>query len=253
VSHPVTEPRRIIVESRIETVSVLTPVERDMMISAVILIFFSTIFWTLFAQAGSPMTLLAGHNTDRSIPIFGSMSAGQVQLFNPLFIVMLAPIFSIMWTWLARKGWEPSIPVKFALALVQVGLGFVVLAYGANFIDDTFRIPLIWLVLAYLLHSTGELCLSPVGLSMITKLSVPKLVGLMMGAWFLSSAMAQYAGGIIAQLAASETVGTQILNREASLNNSIDIFLTIGLWAFGIGIFLFITSPLMRRMTHGVK
>ncbi|MHA1544312.1 MAG: peptide MFS transporter, partial [Alphaproteobacteria bacterium] len=231
----------------------LTPVERDMMISAVILIFFSTIFWTLFEQAGSSMTLFAEHNTDRSIPIFGSMSAGQVQLFNPLFIVVLAPIFSIMWTWLARKGWEPSIPVKFALALVQVGLGFVVLAYGANYIDDTFRVGLIWLVLAYLLHSTGELCLSPVGLSMITKLSVAKLVGLMMGAWFLSSAMAQYAGGIIAQLAASETVGTQILNREASLNTSIDVFYTIGLWAFGIGIFLFITSPLMRKMTHGVK
>lgn len=230
----------------------LTQVERDMMISAVILIFFSTIFWTLFEQAGSSMTLFAEHNTDRSIPIFGSMSAGQVQLFNPLFIVILAPVFSFMWTWLARKGWEPSIPVKFALGLVQVGLGFVVLAYGANFIDDTFRIPIIWLILAYLLHSTGELCLSPVGLSMITKLSVTRLVGLMMGAWFLSSAMAQYAGGIIAQMAASETVGTQILNREASLNNSIDIFLTIGLWALGIGVFLFITSPFLRKLMHKV-
>ncbi len=198
------------------------------------------------------MTLFADNNTDLSVPIFGSLSAGQVQLFNPLFIVLLAPVFSFVWTWLAHRGWEPSIPVKFSLGLIQVGLGFVVLAYGANFADGAFQVGLIWLVLAYLLHSTGELCLSPVGLSMITKLSVAKLVGLMMGAWFLSSAMAQYAGGIIAQLAASETVAGEVLNKEASLNTSIDVFYTIGIWSFGIGIGLFIASPLLRKLMHKV-
>lgn len=231
----------------------LNKVERDMMVAAIFLIFFSTIFWTLFEQAGSSMTLFAEHNTDRSFFGLGEMKAGSVQLFNPLFIVLLAPLFSIMWTWLGRRGWEPSIPVKFALGLVQVGLGFVVLAYGGNFIDDQFRVGLVWLALAYLLHSTGELCLSPVGLSMITKLSVARLVGLMMGAWFLSSAMALYAGGIVAQIASSETVGGVVLNKEVSLNNSLEVFYTIGIWAFGIGIFLFLISPLLRKLMHGVK
>lgn len=230
----------------------MEPGEGHRMVVATVLIFFSTVFWTLFEQAGSSMTLFAEHNTDRSIGFGVAMEAGQVQLFNPLFIVLLAPVFSMMWSWLASKGREPSTPVKFSLGLMQVGLGFIVLAFGANFADDSFRVGIVWLALAYLLHSTGELCLSPVGLSMITKLSVARLVGLMMGAWFMSSAMAQYAGGIVAQFASSETVGGQVLNREAALSNSLDVFNTIGIWAFGIGIFLLLISPLLRKGMHGV-
>ncbi|GAB4577137.1 MAG: peptide MFS transporter [Rhodothalassiaceae bacterium] len=230
----------------------MEPGEGHRMVVATVLIFFSTVFWTLFEQAGSSMTLFAEHNTDRSIGFGIAMEAGQVQLFNPLFIVLLAPVFSMMWSRLASRGREPSTPVKFSLGLMQVGLGFIVLAFGANFADDSFRVGIVWLALAYLLHSTGELCLSPVGLSMITKLSVARLVGLMMGAWFMSSAMAQYAGGIVAQFASSETVGGQVLNREAALSNSLDVFNTIGIWAFGIGIFLLLISPLLRKGMHGV-
>ncbi len=226
---------------------------RDKMIVATILIIFSTVFWTLFEQAGSSMTLFAANNADLSVPVLGKMEAGQVQVFNPLFIVLLAPLFSIMWVALARRGWEPSTPVKFGLGLLQVGLGFIVLAYGSNYADNTFQVGIIWLILAYLLHSTGELFLSPVGLSMITKLSVPKLVGFMMGAWFLSVAMAQYAGGIVAQLASSEAVGGKVLSTELSLNTSVDVFQTIGIWAFGIGVGLLVISPLLRRGMHGMK
>lgn len=200
---------------------------RNRMIVAIVLMVFSTVFWTLFEQAGSSLTLFADRNTDLH---FGPwlMQAGQVQIFNPIFIVVFAPIFSIMWTWLGRRGWEPSVPLKFAIGLFLVGFGFLVLVFGSKFHDSVFKVGLFWLALAYFLHSMGELCLSPVGLSAITKLSVPRLAGLMMGVWFLSSSVAQYVGGIIAQFAASDTVGGKVLNPEVSLNTYLSVFTTIG-------------------------
>ncbi len=232
-------------------------IERDRMLVAVILTMFSILFWALFEQAGSSLTLFAERNTDRVIEILGwtyEMPAGQVQVFNPLFVVLLAVPFSVMWTRLAAKGREPSTPVKFSLGLMQVGLGFLVLVWGSQMsVGPDFKVPLIWLALAYLLHTTGELCLSPVGLSMITKLSVPRLVGLMMGVWFLSSSLAQYAAGLIAKLSAVETVGGEVLDPGQALATYLDVFWTIGLVAVVIGVFLFLISPLIRRMMHGVN
>ncbi len=234
-----------------------TRVERDRMLVAVILTMFSILFWALFEQAGSSLTLFAERNTDRVIEILGwtyEMPAGQVQVFNPLFVVLLAVPFSVMWTRLAAKGREPSTPVKFSLGLMQVGLGFLVLVWGSQMtVGADFKVPLVWLALAYLLHTTGELCLSPVGLSMITKLSVPRLVGLMMGVWFLSSSLAQYAGGLIARLASVETVGGEVLDPGKALATYLDVFWTIGWVAVVIGVFLFLISPFIRRMMHGVN
>ena len=193
------------------------------MIVAMVLTFFSTVFWTLFEQAGSSLTLFAERNTDRHIGAY-LMPAGQVQIFNPLFIVCLAPIFSILWNALGRRRLEPSAPVKFAIGLMFVGVGFSRSVIGSRFHDAVFKVPLFWLALAYFFHSVGELCLSPVGLSAISKLSVAKLVGLMMGVWFLASAMAQYVGGIVAQFASSETVGGKVLNAEVSLDTYLGSF-----------------------------
>ncbi len=226
--------------------------ERDRMIVAVILTFFSVVFWTLFEQAGSSMTLFADRNTDRNIGPY-LMPAGQVQIFNPLFIVLFAPIFSVMWVWLGRRGREPSVPLKFAIGLFLVGLGFLALVFGSQFHDANFLVPLYWLAFAYFLHSMGELCLSPVGLSMITKLSVPKLVGMMMGVWFLSSAMAQYVGGIVAQFASTETVGGEVLNAEVSLETYLGVFQTIGIWGIGFGVVLLVLWPFLKKGMHGVK
>ncbi|HXV74189.1 MAG TPA: peptide MFS transporter, partial [Sphingomonadales bacterium] len=230
-------------------------VERDRMIVAVVLTIFSVLFWSLFEQAGSSLTLYAERNTDRVFDSLGGyvMPAGQTQIFNPFFIVMLAPLFSMMWVWLAKRGWEPSIPVKFALALMQLGLGFLVLVFGASFADSTAQVAMVWLALAYLLHSTGELCLSPVGLSMITKLSVARLVGLMMGVWFLSSSFAQYVGGWIAALAATETVGGEVIDRAAALATYIGVFETVGLISIGVGLFLLAISPILKKAMHGVQ
>lgn len=230
----------------------LKAVERDRMIVAVILTFFSVVFWTLFEQAGSSLTLFADRNTDRNIGSY-LMPAGQVQIFNPLFIVIFAPIFSVMWGWLGKRGLEPSVPLKFAIGLLLVGLGFLALVFGSKFHDSNFQVPLFWLATAYFIHSMGELCLSPVGLSMITKLSIPKLVGMMMGVWFLSSAMAQYVGGIVAQFASTETVGGQVLNNQVSLDTYLGVFQTIGLYGVGSGVLLLALWPFLKKAMHGVK
>ena len=226
--------------------------EFQMMVVAVILTVFSTVFWTLFEQAGSSLTLFAERNTDRQIGGY-LMPAGQTQIFNPIFIVLLAPLFSLMWVALGRRNFEPSIPIKFAIGLTLVGAGFLVLVFGASFAGGDYKVPLIWLALAYLIHSIGELCLSPVGLSMITKLSIARVVGLMMGVWFLSSSMAQYVGGIVAQFASVETVGGEVTNPALSLQTYLDVFWTIGIAAIIIGGFLFLISPLLKRWMHGVN
>jgi POT family proton-dependent oligopeptide transporter len=230
----------------------LKAVERDRMIVAVILTFFSVVFWTLFEQAGSSLTLFADRNTDRNIGGY-LMPAGQVQIFNPLFIVLFAPIFSVMWAWLGKRGLEPSVPLKFAIGLLLVGLGFLVLVFGSQFADENYLVPLFWLALAYFIHSLGELCLSPVGLSMITKLSIAKLVGMMMGVWFLSSAMAQYVGGIVAQFASTETVGGEVLNAQVSLETYLGVFQTIGAWGMGSGVLLLVLWPFLKKAMHGVN
>jgi proton-dependent oligopeptide transporter, POT family len=227
-------------------------VEAQRMLVATVLVFFSVVFWTLFEQAGSSLTLYASRNTN--LNIFGyKMPAGQTQSFNAIFIVLFAPVFTMLWNALGRRNMEPSTPVKFAVSLILVGLGFLALVFGSRFADDQYLVPLSWLALAYLIHSIGELCLSPVGLSMITKLSMAKVVGLMMGVWFLSSAVAQYVGGIIAQLASVTTVGGEVTDPEKSLATYVGVFELIGYWGCGIGVGLLVLSPLLKKMMHGIK
>lgn len=225
--------------------------EFQMMVVAIVLVVMSVVFWTLFELAGSALTLFAERSTDRSL-LGWNMPAGSVQAFNPIFIVLMAPFFAGLWVRLAKRNIEPSIPVKFAIALVLVGLGFLIVVFGASFADSQFRVGIIWLMLLYLVHSIGELCLSPIGLSMITKLSIARIVGLMMGVWFLGTSMANYVGGMITQFASVETVGGKVTNAKLALGTYIDVFQTIGLWAIGIGIFLFLISPLLKRWMHGV-
>jgi len=227
--------------------------EFEMMVAAMVLITFNTVFWSLFEQAGSSLTLFADRNTDMSVFGLFSITAGQTQFFNALFIVALAPLFSMLWGALARRGLEPGIPVKFGIALVGVGLGFLFLVWGAQFADANYKVGLWWLAGLYLIHSMSELCISPVGLSMVTKLSIGRIVGLMMGTWFLSIAFAQYVAGIIAGNASVETVGGEVTNLRVSLETYTSTFTTISLWAIGIGVVLLLLSVPMKRLMHGVK
>ena len=230
----------------------LGKIERERIFTALALIMFSVIFWMLFEQAGSSLNLFAQRNTDLSVFGLFDMKASQTQFFNPMMIVLAAPIFSLIWAKLAARGIEPSTPVKFALGLIQVGLGFLVLVFGTQFASGDAQVGLVWLVLAYLLHSTGELCLSPVGLSMITKLSVTRVVSLMMGIWFLSSSIAHSLAGLIASSTATETIGGQTLDKQAQLVAYVDVFTSIGILGIVVGIIVLLLSPVFRKGMHGV-
>jgi proton-dependent oligopeptide transporter, POT family len=227
--------------------------EFQMMVAAMVLIVFNVVFWTLFEQAGSSLTLFADRNTELSVFGLFKISAGQTQFFNAFFIVALAPVFSIMWNAMAKRGIEPSIPIKFAVALMGVGAGFLALVWGSQFAGPDFKVGLWWLALLYLIHSMAELCISPVGLSMITKLSIARIVGMMMGVWFLSISVAQYVAGVVAQVASVETVGGQVTNLKVSLETYTGVFTTIGEVSVGIGLLLLVVSPLIKRWMHGVN
>jgi proton-dependent oligopeptide transporter, POT family len=227
--------------------------EFQMMVAAMVLIIFNVVFWTLFEQAGSSLTLFADRNTELSVFGLFDITAGQTQFFNALFIVMLAPLFSWLWNSMAKKGIEPTIPIKFAIALMGVGAGFLFLVWGAGFAGADYKVGLWWLAGLYLIHSIAELCISPVGLSMITKLSIARIVGMMMGVWFLSISVAQYVAGVVAQVASVETVGGQVTNLKVSLETYTATFQTIGLFSVGVGLFLLVVSIPLKKFMHGVK
>ena len=227
--------------------------EFQMMVAAMVLVTFNVVFWTLFEQAGSSLTLFADRNTDLHLIGGLSMSAPQTQNFNPISIVIFAPIMSILWGTLAKRNLEPSIPVKFAIALMGVGAGFLFLVWGTSFAGPDFKVAIWWLAGLYLIHSLAELCISPVGLSMITKLSIARVVGLMMGVWFLSISCAQYFAGLVAQVASVQTVGGEVTNMKVSLHTYVGVFSTIGWIALGIGVFLLIISPLIKKLMHGIQ
>jgi POT family proton-dependent oligopeptide transporter len=232
-----------------------TKQEAQMMTAAMILIVFNVFFWTLFEQAGSSLTLFADRNTDRDVFGLFTMSAPQTQNFNPISIVVFAPLMSLLWLGLAKRGLEPSIPVKFSIALMGVGAGFLFLVLGTTFAgpENNWQVGLWWLAGLYLIHSLAELCISPVGLSMITKLSIARVVGLMMGVWFLSISVAQYVAGVVAQFASVETVGGQVTNLKVSLDTYTSTFTTIAWIAIGAGVVLFLLSWPLQKWMHGVK
>jgi proton-dependent oligopeptide transporter, POT family len=227
--------------------------EGGRLILALILIAASVVFWTLFEQAGTSLNLFADRNTDLSLPGGASMTAAQTQSFNSGFILLLVPVFSWLWAWLGQRNLDPNPVLKFSLALVQVGLSFLILVWGASYANADFRIPLLFLALAYLVQTTGELCLSPVGLSWMTKLSTPTLLSTLMATWFLSSSWAQYLGGFLAQFASVETVAGQVTNPGAALATYVAAFTPWGLWTIGIGIALGLASPFIKKLAHGVK
>jgi POT family proton-dependent oligopeptide transporter len=225
--------------------------EFQMMLAAIILVVFNVTFWTLFEQAASSLTLYADRNT--TLELFGIfVSAPQTQNFNPITIVIFAPIMSWLWVTLAKKGWEPSIQVKFGIALLLVGLGFVILAWSGSTANADFRVALWWLVLTYFLHSIAELCISPVGLSMITKLSIARVVGMMMGVWFLSISIGEYLAGAAAQAASVQTVGGEVTNPQLALATYSHTFMTGGELTMVAGVILLAISPWLRKLMHGV-
>jgi POT family proton-dependent oligopeptide transporter len=227
-----------------------TRVERQRLGLALVLIASSVVFWTLFEQAGSSLNQFAERNTVLPQDGLYTITAPQVQSFNPAFILIFAPVFAALWAWLGQRGKDPDPAFKFGIALLQVGLGFGVLVWGARFAGPDFRVPLIFLTLAYLFHTTGELCLSPVGLSQMTKLSPPAVISTVMAVWFLSTSWAQWIGARVAQMTATETMAGQVLDPAKALAAYVHVFGLIGLWGAGAGVVMIVISPWLKTWAH---
>jgi len=215
--------------------------DRDRIFAAMFLILGSILFWALFEQAGSSLNLFTDRHVDR-----GGVPASVFQSINAIYIVLLAPLFAGLWTWLGRKGMEPSTPVKFGLAMMQLGLGFLVLKWGAEAVGMENATPVIFIFLIYLFHTTGELCLSPVGLSAMNRLAPAHMASLIMGTWFFASATGNFAAGLIASATGSENASGEGAGKELVMS----VYGTIGLYAIGFGILVVVVSPLIKKLMH---
>jgi POT family proton-dependent oligopeptide transporter len=226
-----------------------TLAETGKLILAIILVLASVVFFTLFELAGSALAQFSERSSQ--LCIAGQcVNSGQTQSFNGAFILIFAPIFAAMWTWLGRHKKDPGDAFKFALGLIQVGAGFLVLVWGVQYADAEYKVPLIFLILLYLLHTTGELFLSPVGLSAMTKLTPAPIAATMMATWYLGSSIAQAVQAQITKLTAQETVGGQVLDPELALKTYAEVFTNVGLWGIGIGVVLGIASPFLNKLAH---
>ena len=215
---------------------------RERMYAIIFLLALQPVFWALFEQAGGSLNLYTDRYTDRHM-LGMTVPASIFQSVNPFFIMTLGPVFAWAWTWLGRRGWEPSTPAKFGLALMQVGFAFIVLVWGATGVGLGTATPVLFIFLLYLLQTTGELCLSPVGLSAMNRLAPRHLASLIMGAWFFATAGGQFLAGTIGALTGGK--GGAMTKAAA-----IDIYGTIGWWTIGIGVAVVALSPVVRRWMH---
>lgn len=224
----------------------LDKVQRDRILAAMFLIALQPLFWALFEQAGSSLNVYTKEAVDRVV--FGwEVPASMFQSTNSFFIITLGPIFAWLWLWLSRRGLEPSTPAKFGLGLIQVGLGFLVLVAGVASVAVGNPTPLVFIILLYMLHTMGELCLSPVGLSAMTKLSPAHMVSLLMGTWFLSSAAGNYIAGLVARATGGEP------GAGAEATPVMDVYQSIGWLAVGVGVAVIVVSPWIKRLMHEDK
>jgi POT family proton-dependent oligopeptide transporter len=220
-------------------------VARDKVIAMLIIFFFNILFWMFFEQAGSSFTFLADNIVDRNLGGWVFPTA-WFQSVNSIAIIALAPVIAVIWVWLAKRSANPSIPRKFGLGLLFNGVAFLLLMFAlSSLVDDMGMIPFWTLFMVYVIQSIGELCLSPIGLSMVTKLAPVRLVGLGMGGWFLSTGIGNNLSGIFA----SHVSGDSGMTTASALSGY-----TFGFWSLmGAGVLLFLIAPLIQKLMHGVK
>ena len=224
--------------------------ERSRMLAAVYFVLAQIPFWALFEQAGSSLNLFTARLVDREIlgwsvpgPVFQSLNAG--------FIFIFAPLIAWLWVWLARRKLNPSTPVKFALGVAMAGLGFLALVAGMKGTGDIGLTPVIFIFLIYWIHTMGELMVSPVGLSAVTKLAPARVVGMTMGAWFLYSGLSNFLAGVIARATGAETIGGQMTNVAAAKAGYVEVYSQVGFIAIGIALVMLVVSPAVSKMMRG--
>jgi proton-dependent oligopeptide transporter, POT family len=231
-------PKRVERKKEDAPAATLTRVELERIAVILILAVFVVFFWAAFEQAGGLMNLYTDAKVDRVV--FGwEVPTTWFQSVNPFFILLLGPLFAELWTALGRRKKDPSSPAKMAVGLLLLSFGFVFMLGASQQSAGEGKAALLWVVAAYFFHTAGELCLSPVGLSMVTKLAPARLVSAMMGVWFLANAVANYLAGVIGGYA--EKLG------------EFDLFLSIVIATAAAGVVLLALSPMLKRMMHGAE
>jgi POT family proton-dependent oligopeptide transporter len=222
---------------------------RMRLIALMMLMVFHIMFWAGFEQAGSSFNIMTDRHMDRTI--FGTeIPASIFQSVNPLFIIIFAPMFSWLWGFLDARKREPSVPVKFALGVLQLALGFFVLVWGIGTANSAGMVALVFMILTYLFHTTGEVCISPVGLSAVTKLAPKKWVGFCMGSWFLTISLAHTIAAKIASRTGGDgdaLVGLQAVQEYASVFTGVAWFLVAA------GVVLLALSPTIKKLMQGAE
>lgn len=224
-------------------------IERDRLWVACFLISTQAIFWALFEQQAASLTLLADQEFNRSVVGVNILSS-QVQLLNPLFIILFAPIMASLWVKLSKRKIEPSTPMKFAIAMILIGTGYIIFSWGLN-MNDGIKKSFYWLIIIYFFLTISELCLSPVGLSMVTKLSTTRIVGLLMGTWFLFSAMGNYIAGWISSLTGNNSLDPT--GSSIDIDSVVSVYNNIGIIGICLGIFIVILTPTLKKRMHGIN
>ncbi len=211
---------------------------RERIFAMLFLIALNPVFWGLFEQAGGSLNLYTDKYVDR-----GGVPTSLFQSINPIYIVMFAPLFAALWQWLGRKGLEPSAPAKFGIALTQIGLGFLVFVWGANSVGAAALTPVFFVFLLYLIHTTAELCLSPVGLSAMARLAPLPLASFVMGAWFYMTAVGNFVAGKIGEATGGES-------GEMSKELTLAIYSKIGWITIAISVVVLALSPFVKKWMH---
>jgi POT family proton-dependent oligopeptide transporter len=224
---------------------------RERLALAILLVFGSIVFFALAEQAGTSLNQFAERNT--ALPDHGifAITPAETQSFNSGYILLFVPPLAWLWAKLGERGRDPNPLLKFGLGLIQIGVGFWVLTWSASSADASFRTPIFFLAFSYLLQTTGELFLSPVGLSEMTKLAPARMASTLMAIWFLGASAAQYAAGLIARFTATDTVGGQVLDPGKALATYAHVFLIIGAFGCAAGVVFLALSPWLKRLAHG--
>ncbi len=225
-------------------------VERSRMLAGIYFILAQIPFWALFEQAGSSLNLFTGSFVNRSM-LGVDVPAPVFQSLNAMFIVIFAPLMALLWIRLAKRNLNPSTPVKFAMGVFMAGLGFLVLVGGMKLSGSSGLTAVYFIFLIYWIHTIGELMVSPVGLSAVTKLAPARAVGMTMGAWFLYSGLSNYLAGVIASTTGAETIGGQLTDVAAAKANYISVYTQVGYIAMGMAVLMLAITPLIKKMMQG--
>lgn len=225
--------------------------ERSKLFAALVLIIFSTLFWAFYEQNAGSLNLFAMRNVDMEVAGVALPALAVNNFLPPAWVILLSFFFARLWPALNRKGLEPSTPMKFGLSFILLGIGFSVFYISSNLNADSGLIPLFAFAAGYFFIICGELCISPIGLSMITKLSPAKIVAMMMGIWFFASAIGEFLAGKIGSLMSvpEDVVDNPVL----SLPYYADIISQIGIYSVVIGVVLILMGPLIRKWMGDVR